>query len=238
MQYKRACLIPHGFLHSLSQIRNNGALCRHIVAMLFTFTETFLRELTCVLKCCYIICNFLFNDVCISLLLSSNYQGHQLRGIRGLFNRSSKSSVDTNSGGLRKRSLSDHLLRRTASAPAKGRKKTKMALSESVASISEQKNGTDTATGDEGTSVRVGGLEKPLQPRAPLTHRPISMPLDRLLQGQLSICSPEKELHDLGAEAVIGEYITWIPIWRLHCILDKKRSKILCLFANINIRNL
>uniref|UniRef100_A0A4W6FDR6 Phosphoinositide phospholipase C n=1 Tax=Lates calcarifer TaxID=8187 RepID=A0A4W6FDR6_LATCA len=104
--------------------------------------------------------------------LGSN-KGHQLRGIRGLFNRSSKSSVDTNSGGLRKRSISDHLLRRTASAPAKGRKKTKMALSESVASISEQKNGKG--------------------PRAPLIHRPISMPLDRLLQGQLSLCSPDKE---------------------------------------------
>uniref|UniRef100_A0A674MJ82 Phosphoinositide phospholipase C n=2 Tax=Takifugu rubripes TaxID=31033 RepID=A0A674MJ82_TAKRU len=128
-----------------------------------------------------------------------------LRGIRGLFNRSSKSSIETNSGGLRKRSISDHLLRRTASAPAKGRKKTKMALSESVASISEQKNGTDTLMGDEGTSVRVGRVEKPLQPRAPLTHRPISMPLDRLLQGQLSICSPEKEPRDLGADAVIGE---------------------------------
>eukprot|EP00066_Takifugu_rubripes_P017552 XP_011606818.1 PREDICTED: 1-phosphatidylinositol 4,5-bisphosphate phosphodiesterase eta-1 [Takifugu rubripes] len=82
--------------------------------------------------------------------LGSN-KGHQLRGIRGLFNRSSKSSIETNSGGLRKRSISDHLLRRTASAPAKGRKKTKMALSESVASISEQKNGTDTLMGDEGT---------------------------------------------------------------------------------------
>uniref|UniRef100_A0A3Q4BGI6 Phosphoinositide phospholipase C n=1 Tax=Mola mola TaxID=94237 RepID=A0A3Q4BGI6_MOLML len=131
-------------------------------------------------------------------------RGHQLRGIRGLFNRSSKSSVDTNSGGLRKRSISDHFLRRTASAPAKGRKKTKMALSESVASISDQKNGTDAETGDEGMSGREGGVEKRLQPRAPLTHRPISMPLDRLLQGQLSICSPDKEQHDMGADAVTG----------------------------------
>lgn len=152
--------------------------------------------------------SFPVDNICISLLSCFNYQGHQLRGIRGLFNRSSKSSIETNSGGLRKRSISDHLLRRTASAPAKGRKKTKMALSESVASISEQKNGTDTLMGDEGTSVRVGGVEKPLQPRAPLTHRPISMPLDRLLQGQLSICSPEKEPRDLGADAVIGERFT------------------------------
>uniref|UniRef100_A0A8D3DYN3 Phosphoinositide phospholipase C n=1 Tax=Scophthalmus maximus TaxID=52904 RepID=A0A8D3DYN3_SCOMX len=116
-------------------------------------------------------------------------KGHQLRGIRGLFNRSSKSSVDTNSGGLRKRSISDHLLRRTASAPAKGRKKTKMVLSESVASISDPKNATGR-----------------LQPRAPLIHRPISMPLERLLQGQLSLCSPDKEQHDMGEASylVIG----------------------------------
>ncbi|KAK2847396.1 hypothetical protein Q5P01_010395 [Channa striata] len=134
--------------------------------------------------------------------LGSN-KGHQLRGIRGLFNRSSKSSVDTNSSGLRKRSISDHLLRRTASAPAKGRKKTKMALSESVASMSDQKNGTGATAGGEGVSGREGGVEKHLQPRGPLIHRPISMPLDRLLQGQLSLCSPDKE-HDMGADTVIG----------------------------------
>ncbi|XP_039986029.1 1-phosphatidylinositol 4,5-bisphosphate phosphodiesterase eta-1 isoform X2 [Xiphias gladius] len=144
--------------------------------------------------------------------LGSN-KGHQLRGIRGLFNRSSKSSVDTNSGGLRKRSISDHLLRRTASAPAKGRKKTKMVLSESVASISDQKNGTGAGTGGEGVSGKDGGAEKRLQPRAPLIHRPISMPLDRLLQGQLSLCSPDKEQHDMGADTVLGA-----------CPLNKPRS--------------
>uniref|UniRef100_A0A3Q3MNB0 Phosphoinositide phospholipase C n=1 Tax=Mastacembelus armatus TaxID=205130 RepID=A0A3Q3MNB0_9TELE len=138
-------------------------------------------------------------------------KGHQLRGIRGLFNRSSKSSVDTNSSGLRKRSISDHLLRRTASAPAKGRKKTKMLLSESVASISDQKNGTGMAAGGEGVSGKEGGVEKRLQARGPLIHRPISMPLDRLLQGQLSLCSPEKEQHDMGADTVIGGYLL-IPV--------------------------
>ncbi|KAM4743489.1 1-phosphatidylinositol 4,5-bisphosphate phosphodiesterase eta-1 isoform 2-T2 [Anableps anableps] len=134
-------------------------------------------------------------------------KGHQLRGIRGFFNRSSKSSVDTNTSGLRKRSISDHLLRRTASAPAKGRKKTKMALSESVASISDHRNGTDAgASGGEVLSVRAEGAEKPLQPRAPLIHRPISMPLDRLLQGQLSICPPDKEQHDMCADTIIGTF--------------------------------
>lgn len=131
-------------------------------------------------------------------------QGNQLRGIRGFFNRSSKSSVDTNTSGLRKRSISDHLLRRTASAPAKGRKKTKMTLSESVASISDHKNGA--AAGGEGASGKEGWVEKPLQPRAPLIHRPVSMPLDRLLQGQLSICSPDKEQHDVGADTVVSKF--------------------------------
>ncbi|XP_070685227.1 1-phosphatidylinositol 4,5-bisphosphate phosphodiesterase eta-1 [Pempheris klunzingeri] len=131
-------------------------------------------------------------------------KGPQLRGIRGLFNRSSKSCVDTNSGGLRKRSISDHLLRRTASAPAKGRKKTKMALSESVASISEQRNGTGAGAGGQGLSEKQGEMEKRFQPRAPLTHRPISMPLDRLLQGQLSLCSQDKEQQDMGVDTVIG----------------------------------
>ncbi|XP_074534999.1 1-phosphatidylinositol 4,5-bisphosphate phosphodiesterase eta-1 isoform X1 [Halichoeres trimaculatus] len=133
-------------------------------------------------------------------------KGNQLRGIRGLFNRSSKSSVDTNSGGLRKRSISDHLLRRTASAPAKGRKKTKMALSESVASISDQKNGTAVEEGGEGMSGRNEGVGRLLQPRPALTHRPVSMPLDRLLQGQLSIHSSDKEQQDMGADTVIGGF--------------------------------
>uniref|UniRef100_A0A1A8M8Z6 Phosphoinositide phospholipase C n=1 Tax=Nothobranchius pienaari TaxID=704102 RepID=A0A1A8M8Z6_9TELE len=132
------------------------------------------------------------------------HKSNQLRGIRGFFNRSSKSSVDTNSSCLRKRSLSDHLLRRTASAPAKGRKKTKMMLSESVASMSDHKNSSGAGAGGEEVSGREGGAEKPLQPRAPLIHRPISMPLDRLLQGQLSICSPDKEQHDVGVDTLIG----------------------------------
>uniref|UniRef100_A0A3Q3QR63 Phosphoinositide phospholipase C n=1 Tax=Monopterus albus TaxID=43700 RepID=A0A3Q3QR63_MONAL len=140
-------------------------------------------------------------------------KGHHLRGIRGLFNRSSKSSVDTNSNGLRKRSISDHLLRRTASAPAKGRKKTKMALSESVASISDQKTCTGAASGEEGVSEKDRGAEKRLQPRGPLIHRPVSMPLDRLLQGQLSLCSPDKEQHDMDADIVTGGWFLLDRLW-------------------------
>ncbi|KAM4627582.1 1-phosphatidylinositol 4,5-bisphosphate phosphodiesterase eta-1 [Polymixia lowei] len=143
--------------------------------------------------------------------LGSN-KGHHLRGIRGLFTRSSKASVDT-SGGLRKRSISDHLLRRTASAPAKGRKKTKMTLAESMASIADRKNSMGGGAGGEGVPGMEGGAEKRHQTRASLNHRPISMPLDRLLQGQLSLSSPDKEQHDLGADTVIGA-----------CPFDRARS--------------
>nr|XP_057935490.1 1-phosphatidylinositol 4,5-bisphosphate phosphodiesterase eta-1 isoform X2 [Doryrhamphus excisus] len=133
-------------------------------------------------------------------------KGNQLRGIRGLFNRSSKSSVDTTAAGLRKRSISDHLLRRTASAPAKGRKKTKMALSESVASMSDHKNSAGLETAVEGVSGKEPAVEKQPQTRHPLTHRPLSMPLDRLLQGQLTLCSGDKEQREIGADAIIGTF--------------------------------
>ncbi|XP_045076174.1 1-phosphatidylinositol 4,5-bisphosphate phosphodiesterase eta-1 isoform X2 [Coregonus clupeaformis] len=147
-------------------------------------------------------------------------KGRQLRGIRGLFNRSSKSSVETSCGpALRKRSISDHLLRRTASAPAKGRKKNKMKLAESSTSISDHKAsvvdhkasisdgkdrvGAGEGAGREGSRERVMVERRP-PPHAPLTHRPISMPLEKLLQGQLSLCSPNQELTDLGADTLIG----------------------------------
>uniref|UniRef100_A0A673WGW7 Phosphoinositide phospholipase C n=1 Tax=Salmo trutta TaxID=8032 RepID=A0A673WGW7_SALTR len=127
-------------------------------------------------------------------------KGRQLRGIRGLFNRPSKSSVDTSCGSaLRKRSISDHLLRRTASAPANRRKKTKMKLAESSTSISDRK----ASISDGKDRVDMEGVMVERRP-TPLTHRPISMPLERLLQGQLSLCSPNEEQTDLGADTLIG----------------------------------
>lgn len=120
-------------------------------------------------------------------------QNRQLKGIRGLFNKSSKRSVDTGLP-LRKRSLSDHLLRRTASAPAKGRKKTKMCLAESA---EERKSSTGEAL-QEQEVVAVNRC-----PRAPLQHRPLSMPLERLLQDQLSLTSPDKP--DPITEALTSE---------------------------------
>nr|XP_055029923.1 1-phosphatidylinositol 4,5-bisphosphate phosphodiesterase eta-1 isoform X1 [Misgurnus anguillicaudatus] len=125
-------------------------------------------------------------------LLGAN-KGRQLRGFRGFFNRSSKSSVDTNIGvPPRKRSISDHILRRTASAPAKGRKKIKMPLAEAS---HEGKQ----STGDSQSTER----EKRMGNRKVLQHRPISMPLDKLLNSNLTLTSPDQESPDPGPDTII-----------------------------------
>ncbi|KAI1893884.1 hypothetical protein AGOR_G00128250 [Albula goreensis] len=125
-------------------------------------------------------------------------KGRQLRGFRGLFNRTSKSTVDAHSGvPLRKRSISDHLLRRTASAPAKGRKKTKMGLSEAA---SDRKNSTVDPQAVQATHSAV---ERRVPPRPPLQHRPASMPLEKLLQGALALSSPNQEGPDPGADTMV-----------------------------------
>uniref|UniRef100_A0A8C1U1T3 Phosphoinositide phospholipase C n=1 Tax=Cyprinus carpio TaxID=7962 RepID=A0A8C1U1T3_CYPCA len=121
-------------------------------------------------------------------------KGRQLRGFRGLFNKSSKSSVDTHIGVQpRKRSITDHLLRRTASAPAKGRKKIKMPLTEAT---SDRKH----STGEPQTTC----VEKRVGNRKALQHRPASMPLDKLLHSHLSLSNPDQEGPDPGADTCNG----------------------------------
>ncbi|XP_052007992.1 1-phosphatidylinositol 4,5-bisphosphate phosphodiesterase eta-1 [Xyrauchen texanus] len=151
-------------------------------------------------------------------LLGAN-KGRQLRGFKGFFNRSSKSSVDTPIGiPLRKRSISDHLLRRTASAPAKGRKKTKMQLAEAAydrkhsigdtQSTYDRKHSTgDTqstydrkySTGDSQPTYS----ERRVGNRKALQHRPVSMPLEKLLHSHLNLSSPEQKGPDPGADTII-----------------------------------
>lgn len=128
--------------------------------------------------------------------MCSFLQGRQLRGFRGLFSKGSKCSVDTPFGVLpRKRSLSNHLLRRTASAPAKGRKKTKMVLSESSLDKEESSNG----------DLKQQAMEKTVGARMSLQHRPVSMPLERLLQGRLTVSSSDQDGPDTAADTIIGE---------------------------------
>ncbi|KAH0624094.1 hypothetical protein JD844_007456 [Phrynosoma platyrhinos] len=96
----------------------------------------------------------------------------QLIGLRGLFNKNPKhSSVENGGVYVRKRSIGERFLRRTASAPAKGRKKSKMGyqeateLKESVSEVADLKE-------KEGVLRRTS---KSLQ------ARPISMPVDKYL---------------------------------------------------------
>ncbi|KAL1256617.1 hypothetical protein QQF64_012162 [Cirrhinus molitorella] len=133
-------------------------------------------------------------------LLGAN-KGRQLRGFRGLFNKSSKSSVDTHIGvPPRKRSITDHLLRRTASAPAKGRKKTKMPLAEAA---SDRKH----STGDSQTTY----VERRAGNRKALQHRPVSMPLDKHLHSHLSLSTPDREGPDPGADTIIDSFLNEKP---------------------------
>uniref|UniRef100_A0A8C5SN24 Phosphoinositide phospholipase C n=1 Tax=Laticauda laticaudata TaxID=8630 RepID=A0A8C5SN24_LATLA len=96
----------------------------------------------------------------------------QLIGLRGLFNKNSKhNSVENSANYIRKRSLGDRILRRTASAPAKGRKKSKMGfqettdLKESVSDMLDLKE-------------KEGGFR---QTSRSLQLRPISMPVEKYL---------------------------------------------------------
>ncbi|KAA0714834.1 1-phosphatidylinositol 4,5-bisphosphate phosphodiesterase eta-1 [Triplophysa tibetana] len=130
-------------------------------------------------------------------LLGAN-KGRQLRGFRGLFNKSSKSSVDTNIGvPPRKRSITDHLLRRTASAPAKGRKKSKMPLAEAP-------HDRKLSTGDS----QPADIERRTDQRKTLQHRPVSMPMEKLLHSKLNLTSPDQVGTDDGPDTITGRKLT------------------------------
>ncbi|XP_048361154.1 1-phosphatidylinositol 4,5-bisphosphate phosphodiesterase eta-1 isoform X3 [Sphaerodactylus townsendi] len=96
----------------------------------------------------------------------------QLIGLRGLFNKNPKHNSVENSGHyVRKRSIGDRLLRRTASAPAKGRKKTKLGFQEATdlkESVPEARD----------LKPRDGVLRRTSRS---LQARPISMPVDKYL---------------------------------------------------------
>ncbi|TRY96330.1 hypothetical protein DNTS_021829 [Danionella cerebrum] len=127
-------------------------------------------------------------------------KGRPLRGFRGLFNKSSKTSVDTNIGvPPRKRSITDHLLRRTASAPAKGRKKNKMPIPDT----SERK----PSTGDFQSSY----VERRFGNRKALQHRPASMPLEKLMHTHLNLSATDQERPDLGADTIIESFFNEKP---------------------------
>uniref|UniRef100_A0A8C0G1V6 Phosphoinositide phospholipase C n=1 Tax=Chelonoidis abingdonii TaxID=106734 RepID=A0A8C0G1V6_CHEAB len=109
-------------------------------------------------------------------------KNRQLIGLKGLFNKNPKHNSVENSGHyVRKRSIGDRILRRTASAPAKGRKKSKMGFQEAT----EIKDGTSEPTDMKDTEGVIRRTTRSLQ------ARPASMPVDKFLLMGLS--SPECE---------------------------------------------
>ncbi|XP_010003036.1 PREDICTED: 1-phosphatidylinositol 4,5-bisphosphate phosphodiesterase eta-1 [Chaetura pelagica] len=96
----------------------------------------------------------------------------QLMGLRGLFNKNPKHSPAESSGHyVRKRSIGDRLLRRTASAPAKGRKKSKMGFLEAA----EMR---DSASEPADLRDKEGVVRRSSRS---LQARPVSMPVDKYL---------------------------------------------------------
>ncbi|XP_077016952.1 1-phosphatidylinositol 4,5-bisphosphate phosphodiesterase eta-1 [Tamandua tetradactyla] len=103
-------------------------------------------------------------------------KNRQLQGLKGLFNKNPRhTSSENNSHYVRKRSIGDRILRRTASAPAKGRKKSKMGFQEMV----EIKDSVSEATRDQDGILR--------RTTRSLQARPVSMPVDRSLLGALTL---------------------------------------------------
>ncbi|NXI94725.1 PLCH1 phosphodiesterase, partial [Psophia crepitans] len=96
----------------------------------------------------------------------------QLIGLRGLFNKNPKhNSAETSGHYVRKRSIGDRILRRTASAPAKGRKKSKMGFLETT-EIKDSASEPIDLKDKEGVVRRASRS---------LQARPASMPVDKYL---------------------------------------------------------
>ncbi|XP_004682384.1 PREDICTED: 1-phosphatidylinositol 4,5-bisphosphate phosphodiesterase eta-1 [Condylura cristata] len=121
-------------------------------------------------------------------------KNRQLQGLKGLFNKNPRHvSSEGSSHYIRKRSIGDRILRRTASAPAKGRKKSKMGFQEMV----EIKDSVSEATRDQDGVLR-------RTPRS-LQARPVSMPVDKSLLGALSLPLSETERDTEGKENSLAE---------------------------------
>ncbi|XP_078523892.1 1-phosphatidylinositol 4,5-bisphosphate phosphodiesterase eta-1 isoform X3 [Lissotriton helveticus] len=101
-------------------------------------------------------------------------KNRQFNSLKGLFNKNPKhSSLESNGHCVRKRSIGDRLLRRSASAPAKARKKTKIGFQE-------------TTDSKDVVSETVGPREKDVVMRRTarsLQARPASMPVEKILAG-------------------------------------------------------
>ncbi|KAL1778052.1 1-phosphatidylinositol 4,5-bisphosphate phosphodiesterase eta-1 isoform X1 [Sigmodon hispidus] len=133
----------------------------------------------------------IFVHITINEIFGKN---RQLQGLKGLFNKNPRhNSSENNSHYVRKRSIGDRILRRTASAPAKGRKKSKVGLQEMV----EIKDSVSEASRDQDGVLR--------RTTRSLQVRPVSMPVDKNLLGALSLPIPEAGKDKDGKESPLAE---------------------------------
>uniref|UniRef100_A0A8C4VB65 Phosphoinositide phospholipase C n=1 Tax=Falco tinnunculus TaxID=100819 RepID=A0A8C4VB65_FALTI len=112
-------------------------------------------------------------SIFVHIIINEIYgKNKQLIGLRGLFNKNLKhNSAETSGHYVRKRSIGDRILRRTASAPAKGRKKSKMGFLEAT----EIKDSASEPTDLKDKEGVVRRTSRSLQ------TRPASMPVDKYL---------------------------------------------------------
>ncbi|XP_058517451.1 1-phosphatidylinositol 4,5-bisphosphate phosphodiesterase eta-1 [Ochotona princeps] len=121
-------------------------------------------------------------------------KNRQLQGLKGLFNKNPRHNSSENSSHyVRKRSIGDRILRRTASAPAKGRKKSKTGFQEMI----EIKDSVSEAARDQDGVLRRNTRS--------LQARPVSMPVDRNFLGALSLPVPEPARDAKGKENALAE---------------------------------
>ncbi|XP_051874452.1 1-phosphatidylinositol 4,5-bisphosphate phosphodiesterase eta-1 [Pristis pectinata] len=140
--------------------------------------------------------------------------GKQLMGLKSLFSKNPKyPSVNNNQGNvIQKKSFGNQILRRTASAPTKERKKSKSVLLETCTDLSEQEANPLNSSKQETCSKR--GTKK-------LRVRPTSMPVDNLLYGEMSPPAVEKSEPKTGTNPSLKgceEKITNSPLPLPQCI--------------------
>ncbi|XP_038002179.1 1-phosphatidylinositol 4,5-bisphosphate phosphodiesterase eta-1 isoform X4 [Motacilla alba alba] len=130
-------------------------------------------------------------SIFVHIIINETYgKSKQLMGLRGLFSKAPKAGTAEASGHhVRKRSIGERILRRTASAPAKGRKKSKMGFLEAAEMKDSASEPTDLK--DKEGVVR--------RPKRASQARPASMPVDRFLMVELP-CPAEDTAQEATGE--------------------------------------
>ncbi|KAM4693928.1 1-phosphatidylinositol 4,5-bisphosphate phosphodiesterase eta-1 isoform 2-T2 [Discoglossus pictus] len=144
-------------------------------------------------------------------------------GLKGLFHKNSKHGSVESNGHIRKRSIGDRILRRTASAPAKGRKKTKMVFQEST----ESKDIICETSGTKEKDPVIRRTSRSLQ------ARPASMPVDKLLLGPFepstSKTSKDTKANDITSGLMECKHLHKPAMKGLDLIMPGKNINTACL---------